>query len=95
MKIFGVTLDKITRSDTLCLRQIRHNQAVVGSSDTEGKAAAAMARVHELREFIGAAIHAVGAPCWQLMYIGSFYRAVPSWIGNLGIDRLSGIFAAR
>jgi galactonate dehydratase len=81
MKIYGVTLDaKIARSDRpYVFVKLETNQGVVGWGEAtlEGKAGAAMACVHDLREFIVGSDPMQSEHLWQIMYIGSFYRGGP------------------
>jgi galactonate dehydratase len=81
MKVFGVTLDeKIARSDRpYVFVKLETNQGVVGWGEAtlEGKAAAAMACVLDLKEFIVGSDPMQVEHLYQLMYIGSFYRGGP------------------
>src|SRR5262249_13429436 len=92
MKVYGVTLDpKIARSDRpYVFVKLETNQGVVGWGEAtlEGKAGAAMACVNDLHEFIVGSDPMQSEHLWQLMYIGSFYRAGPV-IGSAisGIDQ--------
>ena len=81
MKVFGVTLDeKIARADRpYVFVKLETNQGVVGWGEAtlEGKAAAAMACVNDLRDFIIGSDPMQVEHLYQLMYIGSFYRGGP------------------
>ena len=81
MKVFGITLDeKIARSDRpYVFVKIETNQGVVGWGEAtlEGKAAAAMACVNDLHDFIVGSDPMQSEHLYQLMYIGSFYRGGP------------------
>ena len=92
MKVFGVTLDpKLGRVDRpYVFVKIETNEGVFGWGEAtlEGKAAAAMACVNDLRDFIVGSDPMQVEHLHQLMYIGSFYRAGPV-IGSAisGIDQ--------
>ena len=81
MKVFGVTLDeKIARADRpYVFVKLETNQGVVGWGEAtlEGKAAAAMACVNDLKDFIIGSDPMQVEHLYQLMYIGSFYRGGP------------------
>jgi galactonate dehydratase len=81
MKVFGVTLDeKIARADRpYVFVKLETNQGVVGWGEAtlEGKAAAAMACVLDLKDFIVGSDPMQVEHLYQLMYIGSFYRGGP------------------
>src|SRR5262245_56721034 len=81
MKVFGVTLDeKIARADRpYVFVKLETNQGVVGWGEAtlEGKAAAAIACVNDLKEFIIGSDPMHVEHLYQLMYIGSFYRGGP------------------
>jgi galactonate dehydratase len=81
MSVHGVTLDeKIGRSDRpYVFVKLETNQGVVGWGEAtlEGKAAAAMACVNDLRDFIIGSDPMQVEHLYQLMYIGSFYRGGP------------------
>ncbi|MFL6417607.1 MAG: galactonate dehydratase, partial [Bryobacteraceae bacterium] len=92
MKVYGLTLDpRIARSDRpYVFVKLETNQGVVGWGEAtlEGKAGAAMACVNDLHDFIVGSDPMQSEHLWQLMYIGSFYRAGPV-IGSAisGIDQ--------
>src|SRR5947207_3242285 len=81
MKVFGVTLDeKIARADRpYVFVKLETNQGVVGWGEAtlEGKAAAAMACVNDLKDLIVGGDPMQVEHLWQLMYVGSFYRGGP------------------
>jgi galactonate dehydratase len=81
MRVFGVSLDeKIARADRpYVFVKLETNQGVVGWGEAtlEGKAAAAMACVNDLRDFIVGSDPMQVEHLYQLMYIGSFYRGGP------------------
>jgi galactonate dehydratase len=81
MKTYGITLDpKIARSDRpYVFVKLETNQGVVGWGEAtlEGKAAAAMACVNDLHDFIVGSDPMQSEHLYQLMYIGSFYRGGP------------------
>jgi galactonate dehydratase len=81
VKTYGVTLDaKIEQSDRpYVFVKLETNQGLVGWGEAtlEGKAGAAMACVHDLREFLIGSDPMQSEHLWQLMYIGSFYRGGP------------------
>jgi len=81
MKVFGVTLDeKLGRVDRpYVFVKLETNQGVVGWGEAtlEGKAAAAMACVQDLKDFIIGSDPMQVEHLYQLMYIGSFYRGGP------------------
>ena len=81
MKVFGVTLDeKIARADRpYVFVKLETNQGVVGWGEAtlEGKAAAAMACVNDLKDLIIGSDPMQVEHLYQLMYIGSFYRGGP------------------
>jgi galactonate dehydratase len=81
MKVFGVTLDeKIAQADRpYVFVKLETNQGVVGWGEAtlEGKAAAAMECVKDLKDLIIGSDPMQVEHLWQLMYIGSFYRGGP------------------
>src|SRR5438309_7322427 len=81
MRVFGVTLDeRIAQADRpYVFVKIETNQGVVGWGEAtlEGKAAAAMACVMDLKDFIIGSDPMQVEHLYQLMYIGSFYRGGP------------------
>jgi len=81
MKVFGVTLDpKLGRADRpYVFVKIETNQGVFGWGEAtlEGKAAAAMACVNDLRDLVIGSDPMQVEHTYQLMYIGSFYRGGP------------------
>ena len=81
LKVFGVTLPaNVGRSDRpYVFVKLETNQGVVGWGEAtlEGKAAAAMACVEDLRDFLIGSDPMQVEHLYQLMYIGSFYRGGP------------------
>src|SRR3954453_13248083 len=81
MKVFGVTLDaKIAQADRpYVFVKLETNQGVVGWGEAtlEGKAAAAMACVNDLKDLIVGSDPMQVEHLYQLMYVGSFYRGGP------------------
>lgn len=81
MQVFGVTLDeRIAQADRpYVFVKLETNQGVVGWGEAtlEGKAAAAMACVMDLKELIIGSDPMQVEHLYQLMYIGSFYRGGP------------------
>lgn len=81
MKTFGVTLDeRLGRSDRpYVFVKLETNQGVVGWGEAtlEGKAAAAMACVNDLKDYIIGSDPMQVEHLYQTMYIGSFYRGGP------------------
>jgi galactonate dehydratase len=81
MKVFGVTLDeRLGAADRpYVFVKLETNQGVVGWGEAtlEGKAAAAMACVLDLKDLIVGSDPMQVEHIYQLMYIGSFYRGGP------------------
>ncbi len=81
MKVFGVTLDeRMGRVDRpYVFVKLETNQGVFGWGEAtlEGKAAAAMACVNDLKDLIIGSDPMQVEHLHQLMYIGSFYRGGP------------------
>jgi galactonate dehydratase len=81
MKVFGVTMPpNVGRADRpYVFVKLETNQGVVGWGEAtlEGKAAAAMACVEDLRDFLMGSDPMQVEHLYQLMYIGSFYRGGP------------------
>ena len=81
MKVFGVTLPaNVGRADRpYVFVKLETNQGVVGWGEAtlEGKAAAAMACVLDLKDFLIGSDPMQVEHLYQLMYIGSFYRGGP------------------
>jgi galactonate dehydratase len=81
MQVFGVTLDeRIAQADRpYVFVKLETNQGVVGWGEAtlEGKAAAAMACVMDLKDHIIGSDPMQVEHLYQLMYIGSFYRGGP------------------
>jgi galactonate dehydratase len=81
MKVFGVTLDpKLGRVDRpYVFVKVETNQGVYGWGEAtlEGKAAAAMACVNDLRDLVIGSDPMQVEHTYQLMYVGSFYRGGP------------------
>jgi galactonate dehydratase len=81
MQVFGVTLDeRVAQADRpYVFVKLETNQGVVGWGEAtlEGKASAAMACVMDLKDLIIGSDPMQVEHLWQLMYIGSFYRAGP------------------
>jgi galactonate dehydratase len=81
MQVFGVTLDeRIAPVDRpYVFVKLETNQGVVGWGEAtlEGKAAAAMACVMDLKDLIIGSDPMQVEHLYQLMYIGSFYRGGP------------------
>lgn len=81
MKVFGVTLDeRLGASDRpYVFVKLETNQGVIGWGEAtlEGKAAAAMACVLDLKDLIVGSDPMQVEHLHQLMYIGSFYRGGP------------------
>src|ERR1035438_5061335 len=92
MKVFGVTLpENVARADRpYVFVKLETNQGVVGWGEAtlEGKAAAAMACVLDLKEFIVGSDPMQVEHLYQLNYIGSFYRGGPVFGSAIsGIDQ--------
>ncbi len=81
MQVFGVTLDeRIAQADRpYVFVKLETNQGIVGWGEAtlEGKAAAAMACVMDLKDHIIGSDPMQVEHLYQLMYIGSFYRGGP------------------
>lgn len=81
MKVFGVTLpESLGQTDRpYVFVKIETNQGVVGWGEAtlEGKAAAAMACVNDLKDLIVGSDPMQVEHLYQLMYVGSFYRGGP------------------
>lgn len=81
MRVFGVTLDeRIAQADRpYVFVKIETNEGVTGWGEAtlEGKAAAAMACVMDLKDLIIGSDPMQVEHLYQLMYIGSFYRGGP------------------
>lgn len=81
MKVFGVTLpESLGQSDRpYVFVKIETNQGVTGWGEAtlEGKAAAAMACVNDLKDLIVGSDPMQVEHLYQLMYVGSFYRGGP------------------
>lgn len=81
MQVFGVTLDeRIAPSDRpYVFVKLETNQGVTGWGEAtlEGKAAAAMACVLDLKDLIVGSDPMQVEHLYQLMYVGSFYRGGP------------------
>jgi galactonate dehydratase len=81
MKVFGVTLDeRLGAADRpYVFVKLETNQGVIGWGEAtlEGKAAAAMACVLDLKDLIVGSDPMQVEHLYQLMYVGSFYRGGP------------------
>src|SRR5437899_10098915 len=78
MKVFAVSLTPDSDRPSVFVK-LETNQGVVGWGEAtlEGKAAAAMACVNDLKDFIIGSDPMQVEHLYQLMYIGSFYRGGP------------------
>jgi len=81
LKVFGVTLpESLGQADRpYVFVKLETNQGVVGWGEAtlEGKAAAAMACVNDLKDLIVGSDPMQVEHLYQLMYVGSFYRGGP------------------
>src|SRR5436190_1328668 len=81
LKVFGVTLpESLGQTDRpYVFVKLETNQGVVGWGEAtlEGKAAAAMACVNDLKDLIVGSDPMQVEHLYQLMYVGSFYRGGP------------------
>jgi galactonate dehydratase len=81
MKTFGVTLpENLGQTDRpYVFVKLETNQGVIGWGEAtlEGKAAAAMACVNDLKDLLIGSDPMQVEHLWQLMYVGSFYRGGP------------------
>ena len=100
MKVFRLTLDpKLGRTDRpYVFVKLETNQGVIGWGEAtlEGKAAAAMACVNDLKDFIIGSDPMQVEHLYQLMYVGASIAAARYLARQFQVStRRSGTFAAR